>query len=160
DSGRNLYIPIMVSPKEKISNTEKVLLSSICLILYELKGIDSDFAKIVYGYNLKSEKVNINVYLKEAKVILRELLSTVKNETSPHFYQNSHCKICEFQSSCREKLIEKDDLSLLGRISQKEIIKQNKKGVFTIHQLSYTFRPKRKRKNASQNNQRFPWELK
>src|SRR5215471_15827056 len=79
DSGRNLYIPIMVSPKEKISNTEKVLLSAICLILYELKGIDSDFAKIVYGYNLKSEKVNISVYLKEAKGILRELLDTVKN---------------------------------------------------------------------------------
>jgi hypothetical protein len=39
--------------------------------------------------------------------------------------------------------LEQDDLSLLGTLGKKEIAKLNKKGIFTIHQLSYTYRPKR-----------------
>lgn len=42
-----------------------------------------------------------------------------------------------------------DDLSLLSGISPKEIDKQHKKGIFTVTQYSYTFRPRRKRKAAT-----------
>ena len=41
----------------------------------------------------------------------------------------------------------KDDLSLLRNITPKERRKQNRRGIFTVTQLSYTFRPRRRRKS-------------
>jgi len=42
--------------------------------------------------------------------------------------------------------MENDNLSLISRLSAKEIKKLNNKGIFTVNQLSYTFKPRRKRK--------------
>jgi predicted RecB family nuclease len=42
--------------------------------------------------------------------------------------------------------MEKDDLSLLRRISDADIEKHKAKGIFTLHQLSFTFRPRRRPK--------------
>jgi predicted RecB family nuclease len=57
-----------------------------------------------------------------------------------------HCAECEFQARCRQKVLEKDDLSLLSGMSQKECSKLHNKGIFTVTQLSYTFRPRRRPK--------------
>ena len=48
-----------------------------------------------------------------------------------------------FQSRCRQIAIQKDDLSLLCAMKEQERKKQNERGIFTIHQLSYTYRPRR-----------------
>jgi len=45
-----------------------------------------------------------------------------------------------------QKAIEKDDLSLLGGMSENERKKLRSKGIFTVTQLSYTFRPRRRPK--------------
>jgi transposase-like protein len=53
---------------------------------------------------------------------------------------------------CHEKALEEDDLSLLKVMKEKEIIKYKNKGIFTVKQLSYQFRPRRqikKRKNKA-----------
>ena len=48
-------------------------------------------------------------------------------------------------------------MSLLGRIGQKEVYRLNNKGIFTIHQLSYTYRPKkRKKKNDKLKRLEYP----
>lgn len=62
---------------------------------------------------------------------------------------NSHCRVCEFSQYCRRIAIEKDDLSLLQGLREKEITKLNKKGIFTTTQLSYTFRPRKNRKKTA-----------
>lgn len=62
---------------------------------------------------------------------------------APAFIKNGHCQICEFQKSCFDKLIERDDLSLLAGLKPQEIISKNNRGVFSVKQLSYTFRPKK-----------------
>jgi len=61
----------------------------------------------------------------------------------PHLSLNRHCPECEFRSRCRQIAIEADDLSLLAGVRDKERKRLHDKGVFTISQLSYTFRPKR-----------------
>jgi hypothetical protein len=40
-------------------------------------------------------------------------------------------------------LKERDDLSLLGNLKPKEIEQKNNRGIFSVRQLSYTFRPKK-----------------
>jgi len=57
---------------------------------------------------------------------------------------NRHCGECEFQERCRKLAVDHDDLSLLANLSEKEWKKQRDKGIFTVTQLSYTFRPRRR----------------
>ena len=65
----------------------------------------------------------------------------METHTAPSFRLNVHCKICEFQESCIAAAKEKDMLSLLKGLSGKEIDALNKRGIFTVTQYSYTFRP-------------------
>jgi len=60
---------------------------------------------------------------------------------------NKHCAICQYQVFCLKIMQEKDSLSLLRGLSPKQISKLNNKGIFTIHQFSYTFKPKKKKNN-------------
>ena len=139
------YIPISISPNERVSKLEKLSFVIKCLIL-EDHGIRPEFGKIIYGCDLKSTKIKISSYIQEAKKKLNELIKTVKSSEAPRFFQNKYCKTCEFQDACKTKLIETDDLSLLGSISQREVLKKNNRGIFSIYQLSYTFRPRKKSK--------------
>ncbi|MDP3282513.1 MAG: IS66 family transposase [Nitrosomonas sp.] len=61
---------------------------------------------------------------------------------------NKHCPYCEFQHACM-RVAEKDDsISQLGRISEKELRRLEKKGIFTIKQLSYLYRPRKKNRRG------------
>jgi predicted RecB family nuclease len=67
----------------------------------------------------------------------------------PSLILNRNCPACQFRDMCREKAIQEDNLSLLDGIStQKAINKYEKKGLFTVKQLSYTFKPRKRRKRA------------
>jgi uncharacterized protein YprB with RNaseH-like and TPR domain len=65
-----------------------------------------------------------------------------------------HCHICEFRDLCQTKAREEDNLSLLTGLSEREIKEQHKKGIFTVTQYSYTFRPRKKSGRAR--NQSIP----
>src|SRR5439155_10583001 len=49
---------------------------------------------------------------------------------------------------CKQKAVETDDLSLLAGITEDERTRYRSKGIFTVTQLSYTFRPRRTPKGA------------
>jgi hypothetical protein len=66
----------------------------------------------------------------------------------PDLVLNRHCAECEFQARCRKIAVEKDDLSLLAGMSAKERQELRSRGIFTVTQLSYTFRPRRKGKRV------------
>jgi predicted RecB family nuclease len=59
---------------------------------------------------------------------------------------NKHCAVCDFQPRCRGLSIERDDLSLLNAMTGKERAKCNAKGILTIAQLSYGYRPRRRKR--------------
>lgn len=61
---------------------------------------------------------------------------------------NRHCAECEFRNCYRQQAKEADDLSLLSGMSEKERAQHRSKGIFTVNQLSYTFRPRRTPKRA------------
>ena len=67
----------------------------------------------------------------------------LSNSNAPTFFRNRHCQACEFQNTCLEKLVERDDLSLLAGLKPKDIVQRNNRGIFSVKQLSYTFRPKK-----------------
>ena len=55
--------------------------------------------------------------------------------------------------------METDDLSLLSKMSLKERQKLQGKGIFSVKQLSYTFRSRRRRKSAHSNAENFSYPL-
>jgi hypothetical protein len=64
--------------------------------------------------------------------------------TPPRLVLNKHCAQCQYASRCHQIATEADDLSLLAKINAKERQGYHEKGIFTVKQLSYTFRPRRR----------------
>ena len=60
---------------------------------------------------------------------------------------NKHCSICDFQARCRGIAVNREDLSLLPTVAEKERQKFIEKGITTITQLSYGYRPRRRRRS-------------
>src|ERR1700748_1994029 len=81
-------------------------------------------------------------------------------ETSapPPFYKIPHCSECLFKISCHQKLVDRDCISLLPGMSEKSRLKYHNRGITTITQLSYLFKPRRRRAPNPQSS--YLWELK
>jgi predicted RecB family nuclease len=56
--------------------------------------------------------------------------------------------------------VEKDDLNLLSSMSAKERQKLRSKGIFTVTQLSYTFRPRRRPRRQRDKREKYHHALK
>src|SRR5262249_26374247 len=70
-------------------------------------------------------------------------------KAAPTLTLNRHCSACEFRKDCLALAEETDDLSLLRCLSEKEILAQRRRGVTTLTQLSYTYRPSRRGKRRA-----------
>jgi predicted RecB family nuclease len=158
-ASKKLYIPISISPKERFSKIDKLSLAIKCVILSQVCEIDYEFGRIIYGSELKTLKFKIEPLLTEAKKILTELHKISSSESLPFIYQKNHCKICEFQEACQKELLEKDSLGLLHRMDEKDIKKYNNKGLFTVKQLSYTFRPRKRGKRVKTRQRPYYFSL-
>src|SRR5439155_20241153 len=84
----------------------------------------------------------------EVRKRLEKITALLSNPAPPDLVLNRHCAECEFQARCRQKALEQDDLSLLAGMSAMERNRHRSKGIFTVTQLSYTFRPRRTPKRA------------
>ena len=78
---------------------------------------------------------------------LRDLMSDLPSP-SPALSMGKHCLTCEFQEHCSAEAERTDSLFLLDKMTPKLVAKYNKKGILTLTQISYVFRPRRRRKNA------------
>jgi hypothetical protein len=74
----------------------------------------------------------------------------VTSASPPRLLLNEHCQVCEFRQRCLAEATAKDDLSLLRGMGEKEIVKYGRRGIFTVMQLSCTFRPPRKMKRREE----------
>ena len=118
------------------------------------KGFILDDKDKSHRKKLEMGRSRIDVSLKW----LRKQIST-KEFTPPKLILNEHCKLCPFQSKCRIEAEELDDLSLLERMTPTLAQKYQNQGIFTINQLSYKYRPRRRRKKADYTPVKFNLEL-
>ena len=146
------YIPIIFSPKEKLIKEDKLVIAFDGSILGNLQGRKPEYGKVIYGSGFKTTKLRIGSQIDSVKKLIEKIKKAA--EEAPRLILNRHCQICEFRESCKAEAIENDDLSLLAGIGEKEIEMQNKKGIFTVTQYSYTFRPRKRFKKS------YPFNLK
>jgi predicted RecB family nuclease len=143
-----IFIPYRFEPSNKITKEHKLLLTCDAFTLSEPLGREISLGKIVHGGNYATLDVNTLAFAKEARKLIKDTATLLEGNAPPDLVLNRHCGQCEFQNRCLVQAREKDDLSLLSGMSEKDRKKLHGKGIFTVTQLSYTFRPRRRRREA------------
>ena len=144
----NHYIPIRFIPKEKITEFDKLLLSFDAFVLFTTSGRMPLFGKIIHGIEQKTVRIKLDRLTKSTESIITKITAQQAAPTQPQLILNKHCAGCEFQLHCHQSAIQKDELTLLSGMTEKERCKLHSKGLFTITQLSFTFRPRRRSKRS------------
>src|SRR5262249_53529187 len=85
---------------------------------------------------------------RQAQQVLDELKRLQARSEAPRLMLNRHCQACEFRQRCRAEAEKADDISLLETVGEKELKKHQRKGIFTLTQLSCTFRPRKRGKRV------------
>jgi predicted RecB family nuclease len=144
-----VYNPIIFLPHQKISSQHKLLLAFYGSALSHEQKRDPTSGRIIFGNNLSSAKIQLASLIRTVRKIEKEITHMIDRPAAPPLRLTNHCKICGFQEACSATAKERDDLSLLKGLSGKDIDMLNKRGIFTVTQYSYTFRPRRPQKTAS-----------
>lgn len=142
------FIPIRFFFANKLGNKDKMMLGFDVFVLSEALGREISVGKIVHGDDSVTLRAKISALVGEVKKRTNRISSLLSSPSPPELVLIRHCAECEFQSRCRQKAKEVDDLSLLSGMSEKERARHRSKGIFTVTQLSYTFRPRRAPKRA------------
>ena len=141
--GRYSYEPTIFVGTQTIKKEQKLELFFVSHLLEQVQNRGPFFGRII-GLDEKSHRVKIKNKRKILIPLLEPLKEWAENGTSlepPHLILNKHCATCQFHDVCRAKAKQEDNLSLMSCIAtQKAINKYEKKGLFTVNQLSYTFK--------------------
>ena len=139
----NNLVPVYISSTVSVCRWHKIYLTCLSILLRQNNDNVSDYGKIVVKEKerIKVHQVKFPTYKKEAQAQL-----TIDIQSIEKFCLTKHCKICEYSAHCYNKAIELDHLSLINKITSKKIKHYENKGIFSVTQLSYLYRPRKKRK--------------
>jgi predicted RecB family nuclease len=154
------FVPIRFVFRNKLTKDDRLLLTFDALVLSQVLGRAVSLGKIIHGEDHATLKVKTSALAGKVWRRLEKLAVLLSSPALPDLILNRHCGECEFQARCRQKALEKDDLSLLAGMSEKERKKFRSKGIFTVTQLSYTFRPRRRPKRLRDKREKYHHSLK
>lgn len=154
------FIPIRFIFTNKLSRDVKLLLAFDALVFSEAFERGVGLGKIIHGDNFATLNVKTTALMGEVRKRIEKIAAIFSNKTPADLILNRHCAECEFRDRCRQKALETDDLSLLAGMSAKERQKLRSKGIFTVTQLSYTFRPRRRPKRLRDKREKYHHSLK
>jgi len=154
------FIPVRFIARNKVTRDDKLLLAFDARVLAESIGRASHFGKIIHGDDYVVCKVKTAALKRAVDNTTGNISELITRQSPPELVLNRHCSECEFQSRCRGKAIEKDELSLLANLHRTERKQLKDKGIFTVTQLSYTFRPRRRPKHLKEKREKYHHSLK
>jgi predicted RecB family nuclease len=139
-------VPVRFSPWDKPELLDSLLICFGALSLSQVTGIVAETGALVYGDNLRYKTVRISDHVAQTSRTIRAIGSLVLGSQEPPLLLNKHCAVCDYQSKCRSIAVQHDDLSLLSGMTPKDRAKSLAKGILTISQLSYGYRPRRRKR--------------
>ena len=148
DDRRVVCVPVQFSHRNRPTREDSLVAAFHGIVLAEALGQPVPFVKVVHGPGFSVSKIKLvgptgtTRLVKEARQSLDRLRKQVESNSPPLMILNSHCSSCEFRDRCRAEAVNRDDLSLLRGMSEKEILAQRKHGINTVTQFACTFRPK------------------
>ena len=147
--GEYSYEPAIVVGTHSITKEQKLELLFAGYVLEKIQGKVPEHGKII-----DVDGISHHVKLGESANILLPLLRplqawiTVSSPEPPPLLLNKHCPSCQYRDLCQAKALKEDNLSLLTAIKPKDVRYYEKKGIFTVKQLSYMYKPRRPSKRA------------
>jgi predicted RecB family nuclease len=153
------FVPYRFEFANKITKSHKLALAFDAHVLSEALGREVSVGKITHGNNQTTLKVKLSSLASAVQKRIKDITALLADNSAPDLILNRHCHQCEFQARCRKQAAEKDELSLLSGMSEKERKKLHSRGIFTVTQLSYTFRPRRRRRAFQGKQEKFHHSL-
>jgi predicted RecB family nuclease len=136
------YHPVMFVHREKLTRDDALLLALQAVTLEDVTRRLPESAIILHGGAFKRARFQMPPLTRRANSALAALAELSDCGTPPPFRLNPHCSVCQYKNACYAEAKTKDDLSLLRGLNEKEIVALRNKGIFTLTQYSYTFRPR------------------
>ena len=149
------FVPIRFVANNKLSTSAKIIAAFEAISIAKVLGTKTGFAKIVHGEKSATISVNAGALSRSVHKKVLQVSSLLSSPCPPDTIINRHCAVCGFRDRCRKDAIVKDDLSLLSNLTEKERVKYRGKGIFTVSQLAYTFRPRRRHKRLADRPERW-----
>jgi len=146
-SSSDTFVPIRFLPWDKPGLSDNLLVCFCALALSQTTGTLANTGTVIYGEGHRRKTVKITDHTVRTRQTIDAIGVTCHGREPPPLVLNTHCAVCDFQPSCRGLAVGRDDLSLLSAMTGKERAKCNAKGVVSITQLSYGYRPRRRKRN-------------
>jgi len=144
---RDTPLPIRFITGSQIAKQHRILLAFDAAAIAAATGRQPRQGQLIFGEGAETARLRLtDAFLSQARHALTQVMSLRANSTCPELILRKHCTECLFRSHCRSLAVAGDDLSLIGSISAKERSAAHGKGIFTVTQLSHTFRLRRNRK--------------
>jgi predicted RecB family nuclease len=153
------FVPYHFESANELTKNNKLSLAFDALVLSKTVGREVSLGKITHGDRYATLKVKLSSLASEVHNRIKHITALLADDSPPDLVLNRHCSQCEFQMRCRQRATEKDELSLLSGLSEKERKRLHGKGIFTVTQLSYTFRPRRRRRDSRDKPEKFHHSL-
>ena len=155
------YEPTLVSGTCKLTQEQRLALLFIAYVLGQLQYAPPSAGAIV-GLDGRVHKVSLDPRrYAELEGIIDTLRTWIQTPSAdpPPVVLNKHCPLCPFRADCRAKAEHDDDLSLLERMPPRARQRYHDHGIFSAKQLSYAFRPRRRRKSSPRSPVKHRFEL-
>ena len=153
-------VPIRFIHSNRLSRSDKLMAGFDALVLSRALDIKIGLAKLIYGDNAATFKLRTSTVSREINKVIGAVAALLSARGPPNLALNRHCPVCEFRDDCRKKAVERNDLSLLPNLPLKERERLNSRGIFTVSQLSYTFRPRRRIRQRAARPEKYHHALK
>lgn len=156
----SIYEPTVVSGTYQITSDQKLELAFVGLVLGQIQHQRPATGTIVNASG-QAHRIKLDKHYPEVEEIIKSLRGNALRPSTPlpPVFLIDHCDCCIFHTDCLETAEKEDHLSLLARMTPKVARAYQKKGLFTVNQLSYTFRPRRSRKRRPSAPVQFKFEL-
>ena len=154
------YIPIRFISRNNLSIEDKLLLGFDAIVLSGILRHTVSYGKIVHGDGRRISRVKTPNLSEKIRKRLENIIILLSSPSPPDLLLNRNCTECEFGTDCHKVAVEKDELSLLTGMRLKERESYHKKGIFTVTQLSHTFRPRKRPKWLKDKPEKYHHSLK
>ena len=154
-----VYEPGLIVGSHHVTADQKIELAFAGYVLGLLQPQKPDTGVIICA-NEQSHRIPLREHYAKIAAILTSIRANIAPSAQPPpVFLIDHCACCQFRTDCLEIAEKEDSLSLLSRMTSKTASAYHKKGLFTVNQLSHTFRPRRSRKPRASPVIHFKFEL-
>jgi predicted RecB family nuclease len=147
--GQHRYEPTLCVGTHSISTEQKLAIAYTGYVLGRLQHTPPMAGRLI-AMDGASHTFKVDKSATDLMLLLEPIQAWITGASPepPPIILNKHCPLCPFQRSCRAQAEQEDNLSLLDGVTARVKRQYEKKGIFTVKQLSYLFKLRKRKKRS------------